>query len=86
VRRCTACGETKPLTEFGRDRRRADGYALWCKICRNAYFRERYHRNLEQNRAKKRAYVTATQTAETRAARVEWARKWRQANPEKARE
>jgi hypothetical protein len=33
-KRCTKCGETKPLpTGFHHDRSRPDGFAYWCKTC-----------------------------------------------------
>lgn len=33
AKRCTKCGETKPATEFYRDRKRADGLFIYCKAC-----------------------------------------------------
>ncbi len=33
---CRKCGETKPATEFGRDRRYPDGRLARCKACRSA--------------------------------------------------
>lgn len=33
-KRCTKCGETKPLDGFGKDRTRADGRFPWCRKCR----------------------------------------------------
>jgi len=34
LRRCTACGALKPLTEF---HRRGTGYQTWCKACRKSH-------------------------------------------------
>lgn len=36
TKRCAACKETKPLTEFHRDRRKPDGLRSRCKACTNA--------------------------------------------------
>lgn len=38
---CRKCGETKPLTEFGRYTRYPDGLHRWCKACCFAYRRAR---------------------------------------------
>lgn len=38
---CTRCGQVKPLPDFYRIARYADGYATWCKACWQAYRRER---------------------------------------------
>ena len=40
-KRCTKCGETKPLSGFHRNRRAADGHHYWCKPCMTAYTNER---------------------------------------------
>lgn len=36
MKTCTTCGETKPLGEFHRDKRKADGRRYQCKACTNA--------------------------------------------------
>lgn len=50
MKRCNACGETKPFEAFYRDGRKrnpsADGYNYQCKECCSTYARERY-RNSE---------------------------------------
>jgi recombinational DNA repair protein (RecF pathway) len=51
-KRCTRCGETKPLTEFNRkDRGRLQGY---CRACNSAYLKEHYAKNKEYYAAKAR--------------------------------
>lgn len=30
---CTKCGETKPLTDFYKDKKASDGHQSWCKRC-----------------------------------------------------
>ena len=60
---CTACKETKPLSEFYADRRMSDGHASRCKSCQRQTMRERKAQNKEaqrryreQNREALRAY------------------------------
>lgn len=36
-KRCTKCGLVKSLSDFAKDKRRADGRHAQCKACRNAY-------------------------------------------------
>jgi hypothetical protein len=33
MKRCSKCGETKPLSEFFRNKSRKDGFQNWCKTC-----------------------------------------------------
>lgn len=37
TKQCTKCGETKPLTDYHRNKNRKDGHASICKTCRNVY-------------------------------------------------
>lgn len=39
-KRCTKCGKTKPLDEFGRHPKRTDGHQSWCKACTRDWMRE----------------------------------------------
>src|SRR5258708_34807824 len=39
---CTQCGQTKPLSEFHRNARAADGLRTACKVCSRAYLRSQY--------------------------------------------
>src|SRR5262245_17505347 len=41
MKKCTACGATKPIEEFGVDRARRDGRASRCRPCRSALEAER---------------------------------------------
>jgi hypothetical protein len=36
LKSCTKCGESKPPTEFTRDKIRKDGLNPWCKLCTRA--------------------------------------------------
>jgi len=40
MKRCTNCGETKPLTEFGKHRLSKDGHAYRCKECARKHSKE----------------------------------------------
>ena len=44
TKRCSKCGEVKPLTEFRKDSKRRDGHGSWCRACKNASDRARYRR------------------------------------------
>ncbi len=48
TKRCTKCGEEKPLSEFHRDRTKSDGRKSWCKLCTSGYQREYYEENREK--------------------------------------
>jgi WhiB family transcriptional regulator, redox-sensing transcriptional regulator len=39
-KKCPACGETKPLTDFGRETGKPDGHTSRCKACRAAGARQ----------------------------------------------
>lgn len=41
-KRCSQCGEIKPLFEFRQDRHRKSGYSSWCKKCHAAYMSARW--------------------------------------------
>lgn len=36
MKRCGKCKEQKPITDFHKDKNRADGYQNQCKVCKNA--------------------------------------------------
>lgn len=38
MKRCSKCGETKPLDQFSRDKRTKDGRRSNCKGCQRAYY------------------------------------------------
>lgn len=85
-KRCTKCGETKPLTEFHKDTKRKDGLHPWCGQCKRSYAynyvrdpafkqknRDRRAANLDRAREYSRNWHKAHKT-ESR----EIQRKWRQ--------
>lgn len=88
MRTCKACGESKPLTDFGR---KLKGYQTLCKPCHSAAhkaWREknrdrelakakaRYHANREEFLAKQKAYYAAN-----REERLAYLKAWREQNP-----
>ena len=65
---CTKCGESKALSEYHRDERRAVGARADCKECvrlrmslsqkdRKAYYKQRYSNNKDQRRERDRRYA-----------------------------
>lgn len=38
---CPTCGETKPITEFSRNRAAKDGHQSQCKACKNKLAKEK---------------------------------------------
>ena len=51
TKKCTNCGETKPIEQFAPHNESADGYTSHCKLCRAEY----------SNDAKKRRYRAETE-------------------------
>ena len=63
---CARCGESKPVADFPKDRRRPDGRFPWCRPCKASDQRERNRRNdpgLEQRLADKEAQRAARAAA-----------------------
>ncbi|HEX5374632.1 MAG TPA: hypothetical protein VFW48_00575 [Solirubrobacterales bacterium] len=50
--RCYRCGESKPVSEFAKDRSKASGYKSICKDCDRAKSRRYYTENGERVRAR----------------------------------
>ena len=48
MKRCSRCGEIKPVMEFWRDRASIDGLCYSCKVCTREYKREWAHRTGRQ--------------------------------------
>lgn len=40
MKRCTKCGETKPLSKFYSHKNTKDGRSVWCKECHKTKYRE----------------------------------------------
>ena len=52
TKRCTKCGEVKPLAEFTKDKSKRDGHSPWCKVCERAAVAARRKANPEKRRAR----------------------------------
>lgn len=61
---CTACGETKPLTDFHRHAKSPQGRRSSCKECVRAQERARHHARTPQEVEWKRAYDRARRAKE----------------------
>ena len=59
MKKCSVCGELRPLSEFAINRTRKDGHASDCKACRKKYRNKHYQDNKEYYKSKARAYKTA---------------------------
>ena len=53
---CIKCGETKPIAEFKKDKRRPDGFGSQCKKCSAAYTRRYANEHREQIKQYRQAY------------------------------
>jgi hypothetical protein len=75
-KRCWACGETKPVEAFNRNRSRHDGRQTRCRACENAagrawkaahresmkaYSRQYYHEHRDHMREKSREWTRRSQ-------------------------
>lgn len=58
-KKCTKCGETKPLDAFRKDARHALGRRSQCKQCENERVRKHYEANKEKVAKYKRKYREA---------------------------
>ena len=59
MKTCTKCKETKPTTEFNKDKRNKDGLVNSCKACQKAYQKAYYEANREKRKASDKAYYEA---------------------------
>lgn len=95
MKRCPGCGEMKPFTAFGRNRRMSDGLQSWCKVCHGAAKRRWDAKNPERKRELSRrwhsanrdlvnARVKARYHSDPEASRADARRKYH-ASPEPAR-
>jgi len=49
---CTKCNQTKPISEFHKNKKLKDGVNVWCKTCTKDY-RKSYNKNTKEKRATK---------------------------------
>ena len=90
-KRCSRCGQTKPLFEFGKDANKKDGLKSWCKICDKEYYKknrdkiiEKFKQRFENNpeRIREAGRKTYAKHREQKIKKVQW---WAKNNPEKKR-
>lgn len=80
TKRCTVCGDEKPLDEYATRRASHDGKTAKCKPCYSEYMREQRVRHRDRRLEDKRAYYRANT-----AAHAERGRRWRADHPEAIR-
>jgi hypothetical protein len=97
-KKCSRCGQTKPVSDFGRNRWAFDDCQYWCKVCMRAYHQERlanpeklkHHREAAKSWNAENPERYKVNTARWRKANPEKVReqqrRWRKANPDKTRE
>lgn len=51
---CCQCKREKPISAFGKNKRKKDGLAVWCKECRNGYTRHWYSEGIHAVEHKQR--------------------------------
>jgi hypothetical protein len=68
---CGGCGADKPIREFAKCKKSADGYGWRCRACSIATARRWRKKNAERVREQNRANPK----------RVQWAKDWRKRNP-----
>jgi hypothetical protein len=61
AKRCTGCGELKPLVDFKRLAKAQDGREPMCRECHKAYHHENRARHMEQIARRKQALVERNQ-------------------------
>ena len=65
-KRCTSCGEIKPITEFYKNRCTSSGYGCWCKECDKAS-KKSYYRSERVRAAERARYLIRCSTPEGKA-------------------
>jgi hypothetical protein len=51
IKECPGCGQTKRVTEFGRDKHSQDGFYTYCKECDRRKQKESYNRRKKATEA-----------------------------------
>lgn len=81
MKRCSKCGECKPLDDFRRDARRKDGRHSYCKECNRAHFARWAAAHPERRRTADARWLAAN-----RERKREYNARYRAANRERRRE
>ena len=77
-KKCYKCDETKPLSEFNKDKHKKDGHRRDCKICHRASSRQDYDDNSTQRLEQKKQYYQGN-----RESVLEYKQQYYQSNKEK---
>lgn len=77
-KRCTRCGESKPLDDFNRDRGKKDGRAPQCRVCHRARVQKWEQENPEKKAASRNLWA-----AQNRKRRAETIKRWAAENAER---
>jgi hypothetical protein len=93
---CSRCGVEKDASEYYANKKYKDGLRPDCKVCGREYKRQWYEKNLEREKAARKARYAENserERADSKAWHVanpekakEYSRKWRLENPEKNKE
>lgn len=81
MKRCSKCGEVKPVGDFSRHKGKSDGLQTHCKACNAAYYRSHreervaYTAAYQRSHKEERAAYTAAYTQEHLAERAAWRRR-----------
>lgn len=74
LKKCTKCGEEKPITEFNKHKLYKCGYRSDCKVCSSLY----YQANKERIAAVTHAYYESNKER-----KIEYVKNWREENKER---
>jgi len=80
AKKCSKCGNEKPLSEFYKHKRSLDGHQYWCKVCLRATNREYELKNSDRLK-----YLRVQWRSNNKKRESENAKKWRKNNPERSR-
>lgn len=78
TKRCTKCGEEKPIEEFYKDSRAKDGKTVWCKTCMRIDRKRRYLKNRDCELSQMKKYQREHRSSINERSR-EWATRNREA-------
>lgn len=76
---CSKCNESKPVSEFGRNRRKKDGLQVWCRACSTEFSKAYNREHREEITAWQRLY---RETPRGRATARRASRKWNEEHRE----
>jgi hypothetical protein len=94
---CSKCDTTKPIEQFSRSKRSADGHSYTCKACIKEYQvankekLKEYQRNYQpqykaEHKEELDAYISNWQKTVGRERHYAYLRKWKAANPDKVKQ